>query len=80
MTRMMTPDEMERVMRKAKLLHSGKINLPPEIVGLKKLIAEKIRNAELFTARLRVVDEGMVHEITQLRLRLDGMYAEFGTS
>lgn len=52
----------------------GEINLPPEILEKKKDIKRAIRNAELFMALMRVVDMGMVHDITRMRLELDGLY------
>jgi hypothetical protein len=60
--------------------HAGKRSLPPEISALKQRIKSATRNAELFTARLRVVDEGMINDIVRMKLELDGLYARWGES
>ncbi len=53
-----------------------KEGLPPHIVAHKKLIDEKIRNAELFMARTGAVDYGMINEIVRMKLHLDGLYMD----
>jgi hypothetical protein len=77
-SRFMSPDEAMRALNKAGKLHKGEISLPSEIVKLKALIEAKTRNAELFAEKFRVVDEGMLREIVQLKLQLDGLYTKWG--
>lgn len=77
MGRFMTPTEASYALDKAGKFHAGEIKLPPEISEMKRIIAEKTRNAELFMARLRVVDEGMIREIVALKLRLDNLYGKW---
>lgn len=78
MGRFMTPTEAAYALEKAGKLHAGLVKLPPEVKQTEELITSKIRNAELFTARLRAVDEGMINEIVQLKVHLDAMYAKWG--
>ena len=73
-TRFLSISETRTLMRVAKDYHAGKIPLPPEIVALKRKIAAKTRNAELFIARTGAVDNGMVFEIVDMRMRLDSLY------
>ncbi len=49
--------------------------LPDDIDELRRRIERFIKNAELFIARLRVVDQGMIDDIMGLKLELDGLYA-----
>lgn len=73
----MTPAQAIYALNKAGKYHRGDIELPDDIVKLRKLIAEKTRNAELFLLKLRVVDEGMIREIVQLKLNLDVLYSRW---
>src|SRR5262245_33080756 len=58
-------------------VYSGKRVLPPEIVAMKQQIKAATRNAELFMARLNVVDEGMVRDIVSMKIKLDGLFAKW---
>lgn len=76
----MTTEGALALLRMSGEYHSGRRTLPPNITALKRRIAQATRNAELFTARLRVVDEGMINDIVRMKLELDGLYARWGES
>lgn len=78
--KVLTPNEATTFLKMAGEVQKGKRRLPPEIVEIKKRIATATRNAELFTARLRQVDQGMVYEIVQLRLEYDRLLGEWAKS
>ena len=59
---------------------SGDRELPPEIVAKRKQIEALTRNAELFMARLRVVDLGMIDEIVEAKLELDTLLGRWAQS
>ncbi|HWB33942.1 MAG TPA: hypothetical protein VG753_01305 [Candidatus Paceibacterota bacterium] len=73
----MSPEDALKLIELAGDYHRGKRKLPPEIIEKKKQIEAAIRNAELFMVHLRVVDQGMVNDIVQMKLDLDALYSNW---
>jgi len=63
------------LLKLARRHHAGKEDLPPEIAAKRKQIDDAVRNAELFIAKLRVVDQAMIDDIVAMKVELDGLYA-----
>lgn len=75
--RILSTEEALEALRLAGELHAGKRVLPPEIVEKKKEIEVAIRNAGLFITHLRVVDQGMINEVVEMKLQLDALYCSW---
>lgn len=74
----LSPLKAHQVLDKAGKLHRGEIQLPPDIVAKKKEIEALTVKAELFVARVGVVDHGMIDDVVKAKLELDGLYARWG--
>lgn len=72
-----SPEEVQTLLRLCKETHKDKRPLPPEIVEKKQQIEAATRNAELFTARLRQVDQGMINDIVLMKRELDTLYSRW---
>lgn len=75
--RILNKDEALEFLEFARKYHNGDIQLPPEIIRMRKLIDEKIENAELFLVLVRAVDMGMIRDIMRLKLELEHLYSEW---
>ena len=64
----------------AKEVHAGKRKLPADVLLKRGEIKDAERRVHLFAQRMGVVDAGMVHQVTALKLELDGLYARWAES
>ena len=72
-----TKTYVEKILRLGKELQTGQRTYPPKIIALIHEIEDKTRNAELFAARLRQIDHGMIREVALLMHKRDQMVEEW---
>ncbi len=79
-TRFMSREEAGSLLKAAGAFHRGEQELPPEILAKRAEIAQATRKACLFMAITGKVDNTMVFIVVDLKLELDSLFAEWGST